>query len=332
MPTGSRIGSGAAVGLATLIAAMAVLFATTATAGAQDTEDPALRRVQLRWIEPDETVVAPVEGGLEPATVLEVNAVGYPSDTTGRVRQCVTGATHRCNRSLTVRTDHRGQAVFQFLVTDRIDSDGRCRLASAQRCTVELEIGDRLTVVDTVFVDAAPTPGRLTIDPDRDLEIGETVTVEARGFPAGRELSLRVCAAPATRGDRCGAPGPEATVLTDATGSARATLTLDIDEVGAAGIACARRTPCQIVATSTAVGVWSAPVRLDLATTPGVGYDGARLAVGLLLAALLAASAARLIRATDWQPPAEADSSLIDDATWADLDAEAAAFDEAVAR
>ena len=49
---------------------------------------------------------------------------------------------------------------------------------------------------------------------------------------------------------------------------------------------------------------------------------------GLVVAALLLATAAALIRSTDWRPPGEADGSLIDDAEFADLDLEAAEFDE----
>lgn len=333
MLTGSRIALGLAVGLiAAVVVTAALVVATMGASGAQEPTDLSVRPLQLAWVEPDEVRVPPIAGGLEPTTVLEVRATGYTADTTGTVRQCATGTLRRCRNQLTVRTDNRGVAVFQYLVTDAVDLDGACRLASQQRCTLELSIGERRTEIDTVFVDDAPTPGRITLDPDADLTIGDTVTVNATGFPPRTELTLQVCAASATRGDRCGPPGPVAIVVTDAAGSGRTTLALDIEQVGEAGIACGRRTPCQVVASSSTVGARAAPARLELTTTPSAGYDRSRLAAGLLLAALLAAAAARLVRATDWRPPAEADASAIDNAVWADLDAEAEAFEEAASR
>lgn len=333
MRTGSRIAVGLAIGAVTAVLVLAALVVVAlGAAGAQESAEPMVRQVHLTWIDPDERHLPLIEGALDPATVLEISAVGYPADTTGTVRQCTTDTTRRCSNQLTIRTDNRGVAVFQYLVTDTVDPDGGCRLTSPRRCTVELSLGDRLTELDTVFVDEAPTPGRLSLDPVTDQAIGETVTVDLSGFPAGAELTLRVCAAPATTGPRCGPPGPEVTVLTDGDGSASASLTLDIDEVGEARIACGRRTPCQVVATSDTIGARASPARLDIVAAPSVSYDSSRLVAGLALAVLLGAVATRLVRTTDWRPPAEADGSAIDEAMWADLDAEAAAFDEAAAR
>ena len=60
---------------------------------------------------------------------------------------------------------------------------------------------------------------------------------------------------------------------------------------------------------------------------PGASYETERLTVGLALAGGLVAAAAVVLARTDWSPPGEADSRSIDDAAYADLDAEAAAFE-----
>ena len=329
MPTGSRLAISTAGGVvAAVVALSALVGGHSGVASAQDASDPEVRRLQLDWVDPDEVMLAPIIGGLDPATVLVVTAAGYRPDTTGSVRQCATGPTRRCSNQVPVRTDGAGGAAFQYLVTDVVDRDGHCRLSSATRCTVELVVGERSTEIDTVFVDDAPDPGRLRLTPSSALTAGDTVVVELSDLPPATRVLVEVCAAPATSGGRCGPPGPQVEVVTDADGFAGTTMILDIDEVGRDRVACGRRTPCQVVATSSTVGARVAPVRLDLAAAPAVTYDGERLTLGLLGAALLVGAAGWIVRRTDWQPPAEADASAVDEAAWADLDAEAAAFDQ----
>lgn len=306
----------------------ALLVVLVPPAGAQSDEGPAVRPIEVGWVDPDEVRVPQVVDELEPATVLAVRARAFPADTTGSVAQCVVGAVRRCGNRSPIRTDDRGVATFQYLVAEEIDPDGRCRLGSSARCVVEITVGDRVARVDTVFVDAAPPPGQVAVEPRTGVRPGESVVVEITGLPAGVELEVAVCAAPATSGSRCGAPGPQTSVRTDADGAAQVSLELDVDAVGEAEVACGRRTPCQVVVTGSTVGVRAAPVRLTFATRPGADHDSGRLAIGLVAAAVLGAAALRLIRSTDWSPPAEADGSLIDDAVWADLDAEAEAFVE----
>lgn len=328
MSTGSRIALGIAVGLvAAIIVAAALVVVAVGASGAEPTGDPAERTVTMTWTHPDDVLVPPLEDRLAPTTVLTVRIEGFPADTTGTVAQCVVDERRRCTATVPVRTDESGSAVFQYLVTDAVDPDGRCRLSSSRRCTVEVVVGDRRSEFDTVFVDDAPPPGRVTIEPAGALTIGDTVTIGVDGLPAGTEVVLEVCAVPATRGTRCGRPGPVATVITDQAGSARTTLALDVEAVGEAGVACGRRTACQVVARSSTVGARATPAVLGLATQPGATYDGGRVTAGLALAALLGIGAARIVRTTEWGPPAEADASAIDDAAWADLDAEADAFE-----
>lgn len=302
-------------------------------AGAQETgTDVATRVVDVRYQEPDETIASPIVDALAPSTVLTVRASGFASDTTGRVVQCAVGDRRLCGESLPVRFDEHGAATFQILVTDmigtRLDAESPCRIASTARCTVDILVGSNRTVIDTVFIDEAPRAGRLSIEADGDLEVGSTVILRATQFPPGVELRVRVCAAPAVRGDRCGAPGPDVDLVTDAQGAATVPLRLEVSDVGADGIACGRRTACHVVVDSDAVGVWARPALLAFAGEAGADYDSGRLAVGLATAAALVIAAAWLVRSTDWRPPAEADGSLIDDAAFADLDAEAERFED----
>lgn len=316
-------------GLVFAAGALAVLGPTGAVGGggawAQEGSDVATRRVVIRGGSIEDGAAPVVVDRLAPQTVLVVEASGFAPDTTGRVVQCVNGSS--CGNSLAVRFDEDGFARFQYLVTDDTGGppgSGRCRLGEP-RCTIELRVGEATSVVDTVFVDDAPPPGELGVDPRTDLMVGDTITVTADGFDPGAELTLLVCAAPSTGGSRCGAPGPVVPLTVDAGGSADATITVP-PEVGADRVACGRRSLCRVVVSSDEVGAWARPVALSFAAAPGADYDPTRVVVGLAIALGLGAGAVWLIRSTDWQPPPEADGSAIDDAEYADLDLEAELF------
>jgi hypothetical protein len=53
-------------------------------------------------------------------------------------------------------------------------------------------------------------------------------------------------------------------------------------------------------------------VALSFSGGPAAGYDGLRVAAGLLLAAALLAAAAVLVRRTDWTEPSEAATPEMD--------------------
>ena len=185
---------------------------------------------------------------LAPSTVLTIHAHNLDGDTTGTVRQCVDGARHRCGNRLAVRSDSSGRATFQYLVTAEAVADGDepCRL-DGPRCTIELTVGAASIIVDTVFVDEAPPPGRLQVTPHRDLEVGDTVTVTATGFPPGVDLEATVCVAPATTGSRCGPPAPVIPMTVGLDGRTSARMRLDVAEVGADRVACGRQAACRVV-------------------------------------------------------------------------------------
>lgn len=326
MSRASRALAAGSVVVAGLVLVLVAGVVLAIGASGQEPDDVATAALTIVREDADVVDVPLLVDELAPSTVMTLRISGFDGNTTGVVMQCVSGERRRCDNRIPVRFDDEGAATIQYLVTDEI-SEGGCRLG-ADRCTLEVVAGAAAAIVDTVFVDEAPPLGRITIDTDTGVRPGDVVAVIADGFPANASLTVMVCAWPATSGDRCGSPGPERTVTTDADGRAELTLTLDVDSVGEAGISCARRTACRLVVASEDVGVRARPVTIAFAGPPGVHYDGGRLLIGLVAATALLVLAAAITMTTDWRPPTEADASAIDDAEFADLDAEAAAYGE----
>ena len=301
---------------------------TPAAAGPPDEPDPvATATLEVTYQPEDERASPIIVDALAPSTVVTISAHNLDGDTTGAVRQCVVGARQRCGNRIEVRSDSSGRATFQYLVSAEAVADGDepCRL-DGPRCTIELTVGDAAIVVDTVFVDEAPPPGRLDVTPHRDLEVGDTVMITASGFPPSVDLEAMVCVAPATSGDRCGSPAPVVPMMIGPDGAASARMTLDVAEVGADRVACGRQTACHVVVSSDRTVARARPVALTFRSTPSARYSTGRLLVGLAVASALLITAGYLVRSGDWSPPTEADASSIDDAAFADLDAEAEAF------
>lgn len=291
----------------------------------------ATQELTVRHQPADEVASPVIVDGLAPETVLTVRAVGFSPDTSGSVAQCTQGQGRRCTNALGVRFDDLGSATFQYLVTDEIagapESGLRCRLGQP-RCAIEVRAGSQVSVVETVFVDRVPPPGRLQVTPSEGLEPGEEVRITVEDLRPGAELAVAVCADPSTSGPRCGAPGPEAALTVGPEGGAVARLILDVDEVGTDRVACGRRVRCRVVATSDEAGVRVTPMALSFRGAAGADYAWPRVAAGLLVAVALLLVAWHLLHTTSWRPPGEADASTIDDAELADLDQEAARFTE----
>lgn len=312
-----------------------VAFVAIGTGASAQTDQPpsevATETLVINY-QPEEELATPfLIDELDPKTVLTVRVTGFDANTTGMITQCLRGSSRQCRNQLPVRFDHRGAAVFQYLITDdfsAITGDAEpCRLSS-ERCTIEVGAAGKLTVIDTVFVDQAPLPGRLDVDPRRGLLIGDTVTVTASQLPPGAELTVMICAAPATSGPRCGSPGPEVPLIIASDGTGQAEVTLDASEVGSDRVACGRRVTCRVVVRSDQQHVRARAVNLSFDDSPGAEYTATRVIIGLTVGLALALTAAWLVRSTDWNPPGESDSTPIDEADYADLDREAALFDE----
>jgi hypothetical protein len=313
---------------------LVVLIGIGAGGSAQSDELPTAAagpRVHIQY-HPEDDVVAPlIIDELAPRTVLTISAAGFERDATGTVMQCVHGSQRRCQNRLRVRFDDSAAATFQYLVTDDVGlaaGDGEpCRL-SASRCTIVLAVGDKVSVIDIVFVDEAPPPGRLEVTPRRGLLIGDTVTVTASQFPPGADLTMMICAAPSTSGPRCGAPGPQVPLTIGPDGTAQTDMVLDASEVGTDRVACGRRVTCLMVVTADQLGVRARPTPLDFADSPGADYVATRVIIGLAGALPLVVLAGWLIRSSNWDPPSESDATALDDADYADLDLEADQFEQ----
>lgn len=324
--------STARVGLLAMVIAPALVIAAAARVDAQEAAPDASGPVDFArrtiTVEHDPTEAAHDARNLDrlaSSTLLLIEAAGFDHDTTGAIVQCTIGQARRCRNYLPVRFDDRGEATFQYLIDD---DGGGCRLVD-DRCTIELTTGERTTVIDAVFVDAALPPGVITVSPADDLQPGDRVEVVATGFSAGSQLVATVCITPATSGPRCGAPAPEVRFDADDDGAGRAVLDLDVDEVGEERGACGRGSGsrCQVVVAQV-IGTGrprlsASPVALHFAAAPGASYDTTRLVAGTAAALALLLAAGWLIARGDWAPPEESDGSAIDDAEFADLDFEA---------
>jgi hypothetical protein len=151
------------------------------------------------------------------------------------------------------------------------------------------------------------------------LHAGRPTSVRISGHgPDG--LRLAICRDLAVFATRCTAVGPP---IDRARGGPPTTATFELP----AGLerAC-RDQPCALTAR------WEG--QLLRADTLGIAveepnaivrYDQRRLAAGVAVALVLLAAAAVCWRRTDWSPPRSASGAEIDDAVFADLDAEAAA-------
>jgi hypothetical protein len=167
----------------------------------------------------------------------------------------------------------------------------------------------------------------VTVTPDSGIPVdGRTVIVAVTGFPPRVTADVSLCAAPASTGPRCGAPGPTAALTVGADGTGRARLRIEPGPVGTDRVPCERGDECGVSVVARGVATRAPVTPVTFAAPPGVAYDPGRLALGLAVALLLVAIAAGLILRTDWSAVGEAAAPEIDEAEYADLDAIVAAL------
>jgi hypothetical protein len=273
----------------------------------------------------------PAVDRLAPESVLQIRAGGFTPFSRGTAEQCAPTLTAGCGNRIPVLFDDQGVARFQYAVSNRFLAPavpGRCR-ADGPRCT--LVVRDHADggrgEVQTVFVDAAPPAGRITVTPTTGLDAdGEVVTVAVEGFPPRTAARAVLCAAPADSGSRCGAPGAAADLTIGADGSGRTRLRIAPGPVGRARVTCARGDECAVSVVARGSAARAPVVRVSFAAPAGAAYDPTRLLIGLGVALLLAAAAGWLILRSDWAAVGEAAAPEIDDAEYADLDAIIAAL------
>lgn len=267
-----------------------------------------------------------IADGLEPTTVLRMRVTGFEPNVSGFAQQCAMSGVQRCANVIPVQFDADGEARFQYLVTDDFlplgSVPGRCRSGAAP-CTLVVEDvhGRRRGEIQTVFGDAVPPPGRITVTPTHGLSLdGATVTVEVHDYPPGAEVTAMLCAAPDANGRRCGKPGPTAPLVVGRDGSGRTEFIIEPGPVGPELAPCSRGDDCGVSVASDEVFARAPVVPISFAAPPGAAYDPTRLLLGLTLAALLVLIATALIWRTDWSAVGEAAAPEIDDAEYADLD------------
>jgi hypothetical protein len=272
----------------------------------------------------------PVADELTPASVLRVHVRGFPSLARATVKQCL-AATSTCGNRFPVIFDENGQAFFQYLVSERFtpsSSPNRCRAGDAPcSLVVEDEDGGTRAEVQTLFVDAAPKPGRIQVTPSTGLAEGQLATVEVRDYPPGARVTAMLCSPPDARGPRrCGAPGPTATLTVgrDGTGSTR--LRVGTGPVGTEGVRCDQSVTCGVSVASDTVFTRAPVVPIVFAGPGGADLEPIQIAVGLAIAVVLLGAATLLVKTTDWSPVGEVAAPEIDDAEFADLDAIVAAL------
>ena len=270
---------------------------------------------------------------LAPETVVRIRAHGFGPFARAVAEQCAPTISQGCGNRIPVQFDQRGEAQFQYLVTNEFLIPGRtvrggCR-ADAAQCTIVVRAvaSDARGEIQTIFRDRVAPPGRIVVTGATDLSLaGERVTVAVSDYPAGVTVTAMVCAAPAATGPRCGSPGPTAALVVGPDGRGRTQLLIKPGLVGVDRVQCARGDDCGISVASTEVFARAPVVPFSFAAPPGAAYDRTRLAVGVAVAVLLIAIAFWLLFRTDWSAVGEAAAPEIDDAEYADLDAIIAAL------
>ena len=242
---------------------------------------------------------------LPDGAVLIVNATGFQPGP-GEVAQCGI----QCLNGFPVEFGADGGARFQYLVSDRVHEGERCGARQRPCLLVVSGPQDKFEgLAYTVFHDPAPPAGRVTVEPHGGLADGDVVTVTASGFPAATPLRAAQC----TAGTEVVAGGcrPATVTRTGSDGAATVRLTVGTGEVD--GVACGPRRLCSIRVTVEApVAPVTVPVTFSMG--PSARYQRGKLAIGLVLAALLLAMAWRLVRTTDWREPAAAATPEMDQA------------------
>jgi hypothetical protein len=253
-------------------------------------------------------------GGLAPGSVVRVKARGFGLHERGTAEQCVIelGRETACGDAFPVQFDDDGRADFQFALRGDF-APGGCR-AGQPTCLLRLtgESGRRGTV-QTVLVDQVAR-GRVSIEPARGLEDGQTVVVSVTGFPAGTTAAAVLCAPPETYdARRCSSPDPASAFTIDARGSGRTTVAV-AGRLGPDAAVCGPRRPCGITVV-VGPGFLTAPVApIAFSAGPGVAYEAGRLALGIGAALMLAALAVTIAVRTDWTKPTEAATPALDGA------------------
>jgi hypothetical protein len=237
-----------------------------------------------------EPATAPVVERLADGDVLHVRAEGFDPFTRTRVRQCTRVGLDfgACGNAFPVQTGGDGVAEFQYQVRG-----GRRECGPGAACVVVVGDDTRAAFAYTVFGAPAPAPASVRVTPAGPYRVGQRVEVSVEGLGRGAEVGLVYCA------PEC---GPVRRLRADAAGRADGAVELSRR--------CGRGERCVVVATGLATR--DLRVAVPFTSPPAARYETRRVAVGLGLAAALLALAWWVVRRTDWRPPTEAGTPLLD--------------------
>jgi hypothetical protein len=268
---------------------------TTVTTARDRPSPPSVREADIE-------LAAPIDGSAPaPTAIVALNAErgtalvevsGLGRDRSGRMYVCL---PDRCLEAVPIRSDTTGTARAILPLSPAL---ARCRLV-VDGCVLVTE-GDA-RVVARIAARAEPRPATVHVEPATGIRPGDDVRVTLRAVPARAVVTIAQCG-PVAKGE---APctGSSRRVTADRDGSATASLEIDAGRAGRRDGGCRDDTRCYVVVTDADGFVIASSQRLRLAELPtaSADYDDARVAGGLVFAAVLSLVAVLLARTTDWR-------------------------------
>ncbi len=304
--------------------AVAVAGAGVAWAGGASAEERSPGTV-IHLLRNDEGGAIPLVSGLGERQVVVVRAAGFSVDRTGGVRLCEVAEPNRCGPTFPVRFDDAGAAVVQYQLDPAGDA---ADCATASRCVLELFDGVGSGFADLWFGTTEPVDVRVQLPEGPHLVVDQPFEVVVQGTLPADPLRVVLCGradpfprscseVPAT--DPFTPPSPATTTATPTTRRStvqRFVVTPTAESMRRCEDGCA-----------LSVRAGSNALRAEVIEVSGgverpTRYSTSRLGVGLTVATLMVVLGAWLWRRTDWSPPRSADGAAIDEAHFADLDAE----------
>lgn len=249
---------------------------------------------------------------LDVDAVVQVSAAGFDQFETGFVEQCVTelNRLEACTGRFPVQFGEDGGADFQYLTHSSLLTGG-CRYGRAT-CRIEVAGTASGRTGQAQVVVGEARRGLVRVEPRSGLRDGQVAAVSVSDFPAEARAIAVLCESPGNYDvGRCGAPSTGSFGI-GPNGRGRAELTVRTGSLGASGVRCGPRDPCEVLVVTEAGYVAAPGVPLHFSLGPGASYNGARLAVGLSAAALLVVVALVVVRRTDWTKPTEAATPEVD--------------------
>ncbi|MFN0029240.1 MAG: hypothetical protein ACKV2O_18955 [Acidimicrobiales bacterium] len=260
----------------------------------------------------------PLVKGLEEGEVVVVRADGFAANTTGWIRLCVVEEPNRCGTTFPIRFDEGRSAIVQYQLQPAAPGEpGGCRPGS--RCVLEVFDRHGGGYADLSFGPADPADVRLRLPGGSHVVVGQPFEVIVDGSLPADPLTVVLC----QRAD----PFPRSCQplsMADPTAPIGGPAGLRFEVIATPDQARDCHEGCVLSVRAGDEAIRADVIEVRPSSDTPVRYEPARLIAGLATAALMVGLAGWLWRRTDWSPPRAADGAAIDEADFADLDAEAA--------